>query len=105
MTANELKLVLEKHRLWLSNSTGGKRADLRGADLRDADLCGADLRGADLRDADLCGADLCGADLRGADLCGANLCGAKNLSQVWFDRTRICPTEGEFVAWKKCKEG
>jgi hypothetical protein len=47
-------------------------ADLRGAYLRDADLCDADLCGADLRGADLCGADLCGADLRGADLCGAD---------------------------------
>ena len=61
-------------------------ADLRGADLRDANLCGANLRdanlrganlrGADLRDANLCGANLRGADLRGANLCGANLCGA-----------------------------
>ena len=51
-------------------------ADLRGADLRGADLCEADLRGANLCGADLCEADLCGADLREADLCGANLCGA-----------------------------
>ncbi|ECO4548797.1 pentapeptide repeat-containing protein, partial [Salmonella enterica] len=43
-------------------------ANLYGADLRDADLCGANLYGADL-----CGADLCGANLYGADLCGANL--------------------------------
>ncbi|EIB1233397.1 pentapeptide repeat-containing protein [Salmonella enterica subsp. enterica serovar Soerenga] len=56
-------------------------ADLRGANLCDADLYGADLRGANLCGADLRGANLCGADLRGADLCdadlrGANLCGA-----------------------------
>src|ERR1700759_2512015 len=53
----------------------------RGADLRDADLCGANLCDADLRDANLCGANLCDADLRGANLRGANLrdsdlCGA-----------------------------
>ena len=53
----------------------------RGADLRDADLCGADLRGSNLRCADLCGADLRGSNLRcanlcDADLCDANLCGA-----------------------------
>ncbi|EIN6656536.1 pentapeptide repeat-containing protein [Salmonella enterica subsp. enterica serovar Soerenga] len=56
-------------------------ADLRGANLCDADLYGANLRGANLCGADLRGANLCGADLRGADLCdadlrGANLCGA-----------------------------
>jgi hypothetical protein len=52
-------------------------ANLCGADLYDADLRGADLRGADLYDADLRGADLRDADLRGADLYGANLCGLK----------------------------
>ena len=79
-------------------------ADLRGADLRDAnlrgaDLCGANLRGADLRDADLYGADLRGADLRdaylsGADLRGANLRDAKGCYLS-------CPTEGSFIGWKK----
>ncbi len=65
--------ILRLHKLWLDGDKDGVMADLCGADLRDADLCGADLCGADLRDADLCGADLCGADLRDADLCGANL--------------------------------
>jgi uncharacterized protein YjbI with pentapeptide repeats len=50
-----------------------KDANLRGADLTDADLRGADLRGANLTDADLRGADLTGADLTGADLRGADL--------------------------------
>ena len=48
----------------------------RGADLRDADLCGADLRGSNLRCADLCGADLRGSNLRCANLCDADLRGA-----------------------------
>ena len=52
-------------------------ANLRGANLRAADLCSADLRAADLRAADLCGANLRGANLRAADLLGANLCGEK----------------------------
>jgi hypothetical protein len=56
-------------------------ADLHGANLYDADLYGANLRGAnlygaDLRDADLHGANLRGANLRGANLYGANLRGA-----------------------------
>ena len=42
--------------------------DLRGADLRDANLSGADLGGADLRRANLGGADLSSANLRGANL-------------------------------------
>ncbi len=58
-----------------------KKADLRGADLRDACLEDAYLRGADLRgtyleDAYLGGANLRGADLRGAYLRGTYLGGA-----------------------------
>lgn len=59
MTVDELKIIIEKHRLWLKGDQGGERADLRGADLRRADL----------QRADLCGADLWGADLRGAMGC------------------------------------
>ena len=77
---NNLEKILEEHKKWL-NGEGGIRADLRGADLRRADLSRADLRGADLRRADLSradlrGADLIGADLRRADLRGADLIGA-----------------------------
>ena len=48
-------------------------ADLRGANLYEADLREANLRGANLYEADLCGANLCGANLREANLRGANL--------------------------------
>jgi uncharacterized protein YjbI with pentapeptide repeats len=48
-------------------------ANLLGADLRGANLLGADLRGADLRGADLGWADLRGADLGWADLGWADL--------------------------------
>ena len=72
-------------------------AYLRCADLRYADLCGADLHGADLHGAYFRGADLCGADLRGADLCGADLRCAENIPYIPL----ACPSDGEFVAWKK----
>jgi hypothetical protein len=57
MTKKEIAVILEDHKKWLDDD-GGKRADLRGANLREADLCGANLREA----------NLCGADLRGANL-------------------------------------
>ena len=50
--------------------------NLRGADLRGANLWGANLRGADLSNANLWGADLRGANLRGANLRDADLSGA-----------------------------
>jgi hypothetical protein len=46
-----------------------------GANLRGANLCEADLRGANLR-----GANLCEANLREANLRGANLRGAENIT-------------------------
>ena len=95
MNKTDLEKILTEHTLWLHNE-GGKRADLRGADLGEADLKGANLREADFRGANLGEADLRGAnlreadlrettlgwanlrkaDLRGADLRGANLGGA-----------------------------
>ena len=82
ITDEELQDILEKHKKWLNNEDGGKRAYLRGADLRGAylqyaDLLGANLRGADLRGAYLQYADLQGANLRDTNLRGANLRGAK----------------------------
>ncbi len=81
MNANDLKSILEQHRLWVEGN-GGKRANLRWADLRWANLQGADLQSADLQGADLQGADLRGADLRGAHLdysCLPLWCGSKGM--------------------------
>ena len=74
-------------------------ANLRGADLRSANLRGANLCGANLRGANLCGADLRGANLRGANLCGADLRDAnlRDANGAYF----ACPSEGEFIGWKK----
>ena len=74
MTQEKLREVLEAHNRWL-NSVGksGEKADLSGANLREADLRGANLLGANLRYADIRGADLSNADLRYADLRGADL--------------------------------
>ena len=52
VTRQELKEILEEHRLWW-NGKGGQRAYLRGAYLRGANLQGADLRGANLQGANL----------------------------------------------------
>ena len=38
MNATDLKTILDKHKKWLNNEEGGERADLRGANLRRADL-------------------------------------------------------------------
>ena len=88
---DEAEIVWSKDKLRTSRVTVVSMADLRGANLRGADLrvaylSGADLRGAylreaNLRGADLRGANLYGADLRGADLRAANLYGA-NLSEA-----------------------
>ena len=55
MTANELLVILDRHKRWLNDEDGGSCAVLCDADLRGAVLRDADLRGADLRDADLRG--------------------------------------------------
>ena len=84
MTAEELNKILADHALWLENK-GGKRADLRWANLRGANLQGADLREANLQ----------GADLREAKIDGVNA--DENTSGFWS----VCPEEGSFTAFKK----
>lgn len=74
-------------------------ADLYGADLRDADLRNANLNGTDLRDADLRSANLNGADLNGANLNGADLRSAKNVPFVPY----ACPDFGMFIGFKKAR--
>ena len=76
MKKEDLKQILESHVLWLIGDEKGTRADLSGADLREANLIRANLYGANLREADLSKADLRGANLREADLSEADLYGA-----------------------------
>ena len=73
ISPEKLNEILKEHRQWLEGDGGGERANLRDADLRDANLLRADLRDADLRDANLRGADLRGADLWDANLLRADL--------------------------------
>jgi uncharacterized protein YjbI with pentapeptide repeats len=78
ITREELDVILERHKKWLKGQKGGRKANLKGAILRElrltniclswADLTGADLSGADLTNANLVGADLTNASLVGADL-------------------------------------
>ncbi|ENK3528636.1 pentapeptide repeat-containing protein [Salmonella enterica] len=129
MNSADLSKILEEHKVWITSMReSGSSADLRDAnlfdanlcganlrdanlcganlcdaDLRDANLCGADLRGADLfdadlRGADLRGADLCGADLRGADLRGANLCDANLCDADLPDLTFVILGEKYFIS-------
>ena len=36
MNANDLKTILEKHKMWLNDEDGGEMANLRGTDLSGA---------------------------------------------------------------------
>ena len=122
MTAEELQGIIKDHALWLEGK-GGKRANLRGADLQRADLRGANLQRADLQRADLQRADLQRADLQGAYLRGANLQRADlqradlqgadlreaDVEGAEADETTsgfwsVCPEEGSFIAFKKLKD-
>jgi hypothetical protein len=99
MTQEKIQEILENHSKWI-RGLGGERANLRGADLRYANLWGADLWGANLRGADLRYANLWGADLRGANLRYANLRGA-NLQGANLPHFQIVPEEGGFYGFKK----
>jgi len=87
------------------------RADLSSANLSRANLYGADLSRADLSGANLSSANLYGANLSRADLSRADLSGANLSSAYHLDEAKglflptVCPSDGEFTAWKKCRDG
>ena len=80
-TAEQLAEIIEKHRKWLENEEGGKRANLIDANLSGAYLSDANLSDANLIDANLSGANLIDANLSDANLSGAYLSDA-NLSDA-----------------------
>ena len=75
-------------------------ACLHGVNLHGADLSYVNLHGADLSDADLHGADLRDADLSYVNLHGANLSDANHV-QLSIAKTSILPDEGDIIGWKK----
>ena len=99
MNSEEIRKVLENHKKWLFNESGGIRADLCGADLRGAYLCEVNLREANLYEANLCGANLCGANLYKANLYQADLRGTENIPT--YVCPLVCPEEGSFIGFKK----
>jgi len=129
MKQEELNEIIENHLHWIMEDIDGwenMRANLYGANLYGADLSGANLSRANLSGANLYGANLYGADLSGANLSGANLSRANlsganlsranlygaNLSGAYhLDEAKglflptVCPSDGEFTAWKKCRDG
>ena len=93
MTAEDLKIKLEQHAMWLVDNTKGARfslvagehlqsANLQSASLSYANLHSANLRFADLHSANLRNANLHSANLQSADLHSANLRNA-NLQSVY----------------------
>ena len=80
----DIKLILEKHAKWIRDEDGGECANLRNANLYDADL-------------------------RGTNLCSANLRGAKNTDKtLWNAHTAFyplqCPETGSFIGYKKAAD-
>ena len=84
ISKDELKTILENHLHWLREDCDGWE-NMRAA-LRNADLSNADLRYADLSYADLSYA--------------YNLDKATGLYLP-----TICPSDGSFIGWKKCRDG
>jgi len=75
-TKEELKEILENHKLWLKNENVGVKSSLTRADLSRANLAGADLSDVNLSRANLAWSNLTKADLTRANLTRAVLSGA-----------------------------
>ena len=75
-TSDELKKVIDDHKLWLTDSSKGCKANLRHANFSNANLFNANLTSADLSFTDFSNANLFNANLTSADLFNANLTSA-----------------------------
>ena len=73
ISKEELKTILEKHKLWLRQEDGGEKANLSGSDLCWSNLSGSNLSGSNLSGSNLSGSDLSGSNLIGSNLSGSNL--------------------------------
>ena len=93
------KILIDGDFASLAEALFKSKADLDRANLSEADLSEADLSGANLSEADLSKADLSGANLSEADLSRADN------AALAIAMTRILPSEGEVIGWKKCAAG
>ena len=106
MNQKELQKILDLHKKWINGDTEGQKADLRCADLSNADLSNADLRcadlsNADLSNADLGNADLSNADLRCADLSNADLSGTQGvLDAIDYISENFERTDDGYIVYK-----
>lgn len=100
LEGDNIEAILKKHGFDCLHGANLRFADLSDADLHGAELSYADLRGAALHGADLSDADLQGADLHGADLSDANLRDANHV-KLSIVKTSILPDEGDIIGWKK----
>ena len=109
MNTEELKKILDEHKLWLAEPEGEethKRANLERANLERANLKDANLERANLEDANLEHANLRRTNLKDANLRRTNLKDA-NLKGVTINEGTAffalqCPEKGCFTAYKIC---
>ncbi len=109
MTEQEIKTILEKHKLWVNLEKGGEQANLSKANLSGANLSGADLSGSNLSGAYLSGSNLSEANLSGAYLRGADLRGAKihenyTIKGKLYQLTNVGSENGTLII-ADCEEG
>lgn len=84
------------------------RAVLSSTNLLGTNLCSANLSNTKLNDVKLIGVnlrdvDLSVADLNNVDLRYANLSDVKTIPAEALATFTVCPEEGSFEAWKKCR--
>ncbi len=87
-TPEQLATVLRAHRAWCEHDPTGRRAELRGAVLRNVDLSGACLVDADLSDAILTDSIFTGTVFTDANLKDADF-SRSNLNYATFESARL----------------
>lgn len=98
----DFERIMADHKLWLTDRTKGKRADLCGIDLSELDLSGLDFSYVDMTAVDLFKSNLVGANLSYADLNQAHLHGA-DLSNAIIEGTDFSNADITMAKMNGCK--
>ena len=105
MKQEEMDVIIKEHKKWLEKNGEGKRADLREANLDNTVFKNATLKNAVIIYAPYMEyTDLTGADFTGAVVTDCTFADGAANSAKGLNRHMLCPEEGGFFAWKKCRE-
>lgn len=101
MKRKEFDEMMRLHEMWLNGEEGGKRANMKGADLRTVNMNRADMRGVNMQRANMLHADMQYANMQCANMQHADMRSA-DMRSAEMQRTDMQGADLDYSAWPLC---